>query len=89
VGKHPEKYHCRIVDRPAGRFANNDLLHEDRIGCDPHRFAQGLNKAVYNFMHGIGTDLPVKAWFDFRVPATSIKKNYVKQAIELHRKQPQ
>jgi radical SAM superfamily enzyme YgiQ (UPF0313 family) len=89
VGRHPEKYHCRIVDRPMGRFANNDLLHEDRVGCDPHRFAQGLNKAVYNFMHGIGTDLPVKAWFDFRVPATSIKKNYVKQAIELHRKQPQ
>ena len=87
VGRHPEKYHCRIVDRPVGRFANNDLLHEDSVGCDPHRYAQGLNKAVYNFMHGIGTDLPVKAWFDFRVPAISIKRNYVKQAIELRRKQ--
>jgi hypothetical protein len=81
VGRHPEKYHCRIIDRPAGRFANNDLLHEDTIGCDPHAYAQGLNKAVYNFMHGIGTDLSVKTWFDFRVPAISIKRNYVKQAI--------
>ncbi len=82
VGRHPEKYHCRIIDHPDGRFANNDLLHEDSIGCDPHVYAQGLNKAVYNFMHGIGTDLSVKAWFDFRVPAISIKRNYVKRAIE-------
>ncbi|MCK9418785.1 MAG: radical SAM protein [Nitrospirae bacterium] len=81
VGRHPEKYQCRIIAHPAGSFANNDLLHEDRIGCDPHGYAQGLNKAMYNFMHGIGTDLSVKAWFDFHVPASSIKKNQVKQVI--------
>jgi hypothetical protein len=82
VGRHPEKYRCRIIEHPVGRFANNDLVHEDRIGCDPHLYAQGLNKAVYNFMHGIGTDLSVTAWFDFKVPAISIKRNYVKHAIE-------
>jgi len=81
VGRHPEKYHCRIIDHPVGRFASNDLVHEDSIGCNPHVYAQGLNKAVYNFMHGIGTDLPVNAWFDFQVPAISIKRNYVKQGI--------
>ncbi len=81
VGRHPEKYHCRIIDRPVGRFAINDLVHEDTIGCDPHGYAEGLNKAVYNFMHGIGTDFSIKTWFDFQVPAISIKKNYVKQAI--------
>ncbi len=81
VGRHPGKYHCRIIDHPVGRFAGNDLVHEDSIGCDPHVYALGLNKAVYNFMHGIGTDLSVKAWFDFQVPAISIKRNYVKQAI--------
>jgi len=80
VGRHPEKYHCRIIDHPVGRFAKNDLVHEDRIGCDPHVYAQGLNKAVYNFMHGIGTDLSIKDWFDFQVPAVSIKRNYVEQA---------
>jgi hypothetical protein len=81
VGRHPEKYQCRIIDPPVGRFAANDLVHEDRIGCDPHVYAQGLNKAVYNFMHGIGTDLSIKDWFDFQVPAISIKRNYVEQAI--------
>jgi radical SAM superfamily enzyme YgiQ (UPF0313 family) len=81
VGRHPEKYQCRIIDRPIGKFALNDLVHEDRIGCDPHVYAHGLNKAVYNFMHGIGTDLSVKDWFDFHVPAVSITRNYVEQAI--------
>ncbi len=81
VGKHPERYQCRIIDRPAGRFAANDLVHEDDIGCDPHVYAHGLNKAVYNFMNGIGMDLSIRDWFDFRVPASSIKRNYVERAI--------
>ncbi len=82
VGRHPKKYHCRIIDQPGGRFASNDLLHEDSIGCDPHVYTQGINKAVYNFMHGIGTDFSIKSWFDFRVPAISMKRNYVEQAIK-------
>jgi len=82
VGKNPEKYHCRIVDQPAGGFAKNDLQHEDPAGCDHQAFTQGLNKAVYNFMHGIGTDHPVAEWFDFRVPAISVNRNYVKRAAK-------
>jgi hypothetical protein len=57
VGNDPGKYHCTIAARPAGRFAKNDLVHEDPSGCDHQSFAPGLNKAVYNFMHGIGMDL--------------------------------
>ena len=81
VGKNPGKYGCRILSRPAGKFAKNDLAHEDPSGCVPQVFEQGLNKAVYNFMHGIGMDFPVKDWFDFPVPAISINKNYVERAI--------
>ena len=65
VGRDPEKYHCTIAARPAGRFAKNDLVHEDPTGCDHQSFAQGLNKAVYNYMHGIGMDLAIRSWFDF------------------------
>lgn len=82
VGRHPEKYQCAIPVRPAGRFAKNDLVHKDPLGADPMAFAPGLNKAVYNFMHGIGTDFPVQDWFDMPVPALSVKKNAVKQAIK-------
>jgi radical SAM superfamily enzyme YgiQ (UPF0313 family) len=81
VGKDPAKYQCRIIDRPEGGFAKNDLVHEDPLGCEHQRFASGLNKAVYNFMHGIGTDLSINAWFDFRIPRVSIKNNYVEQMV--------
>jgi hypothetical protein len=81
VGKNPAKYKCSIRKRPAGGFASNDLVHEDRTGCDHLSFAPGLNKAVYNFMHGIGTDFPIKDWFDFRVPAVSVKRTSVREAI--------
>ncbi|RPI10560.1 MAG: radical SAM protein, partial [Acidobacteriales bacterium] len=52
VGKNPQKYSCTIPDRPVGGFANNDLIHDDHSGVEHQAFAQGLNKAVYNFMHG-------------------------------------
>jgi radical SAM superfamily enzyme YgiQ (UPF0313 family) len=84
VGKNPQKYSCTISDRPVGGFANNDLVHVDHSGAAHQPFAQGLNKAVYNFMHGIGTDMAIKDWFDFPVPAISVKRNYVKQAIKIH-----
>lgn len=82
VGKNPQKYACTIPDRPAQGFAVNDLVHLDPGGCDPQPFAQGLNKAVYNFMHGIGTDMAVQEWFAFPVPRSSVKRHYVQQALK-------
>ncbi|MEE9910802.1 MAG: radical SAM protein [Deltaproteobacteria bacterium] len=81
VGKNPQKYSCTISDRPDGGFAENDLVHDDHSGIAHQAFAQGLTKAAYNFMHGIGTDMAIQDWFDFSVPAISVKRNYIKQAI--------
>ncbi len=80
VGRHPEKYSCTIRSRPVGGFAKNDLVHEDPIGCAPRDYAQGLNKAICNYMQGIGTDFPIKGWFDFPVRRVSTKKDRVEQA---------
>ncbi|HLZ19732.1 MAG TPA: radical SAM protein, partial [Smithellaceae bacterium] len=84
VGKNPGKYSCTITECPFGGFARNDVAHNDPVGCEHHVFAPGLNKAVYNFMHGIGTDMAIQDWFEFPVPAISVKKNYIKQAIKIH-----
>lgn len=81
VGMHPQKYGCRLIPLPKGSFAKNDIYHEDKTGCDPTLFSSGLNKAIYNFMHGIGTDFPIQDWFDFRVPKVSVKRHVVQQAI--------
>ena len=82
VGINPQKYSCTISGRPSGGFAANDLVHLDPRGCDHQLFAQGLNKAVYNYMHGIGTDMPIGDWFDFPVPKISVKNNYIRQAMD-------
>ena len=42
---------------------------------DPGRFGDGLRRAVYNFMHGVGLDSDVRTWFDFPMPRASKKKN--------------
>jgi Radical SAM superfamily len=81
VGVNPGPYQCRIVDFPGGGFAKNDLVHEDQTGMDHQRYAQGLNKAVYNFMHGIGMDFSHRDWFDFKVPSISVSRDYVAHAI--------
>jgi len=54
-------------------------VHKDPLGVDPQAFAAGLNKAVYNFMHGIGTAFPLQEWFDVPVPAISVQ-TYDRQA---------
>lgn len=82
VGMNPGKYGCRIPDRPVGGFARNDLVHVDTVGCDHQVFSHGLNKAVYNFMHGLGTAGSARSWFDFQVPAPSIKTNHLKKGVE-------
>jgi hypothetical protein len=35
-------------------------------------------------MHGIGTDMAIQDWFDFPVKASSVKRNYIKQAIKTY-----
>ena len=81
VGRNPEKYHCMIIEGPSGGFAKNDLVHEDPLGCDHQAFSQGLNKAVYNFMYGIGTEFPIREWFDFRVPKALVKQDHVERIV--------
>jgi hypothetical protein len=32
-------------------------------------------------MHGIGLDMPLQDWFDFKIPRTQIPKNYIKRIL--------
>lgn len=70
VGKNPEKYKVVKIGPEKGLFANNDLLHADPTGADHSLYSDGLKKALYNYMHDIGLDAPIRDWFDFRVPKT-------------------
>ena len=69
IGKQPELYGITLKKAPVSTFANNDLAFEDPTGCDHDFFAEGLRRAIYNYMHGLGLESDVRSWFASRVPS--------------------
>jgi hypothetical protein len=82
VGLDPKAFKVNRTDLELGPFANNEVDFEDPIGVDHGLFSEGLRKSLFNYMHGVGFDIPLKNWFDFKVPPTSIPKKYIQQQIE-------
>jgi hypothetical protein len=64
IGKDPAKYGIKIQEEKlkGPRFARNDLPFTDKSGVDHDRFTDGLNRALYNYMNGLGLDEDVRAW---------------------------
>ncbi len=77
----PDKHGVKVTGKQDNPFANNDTSYEDLSGNDPDRFGDGLKKAVYNWMHGAGTDKNIRSWFSFTVPEPKIKKDFVKKIL--------
>ena len=81
VGRNPEEYGITLKPLPLGGFANNDVEFIDPTGVDHEALGQGLNKALYNYMYGIGLDANVRTWFDIPVPKTKVPKDFVARAL--------
>jgi hypothetical protein len=81
VGLHPAGFDVQRIGPVEGPFADNDLDHADPLGADHDRFAEGLRKSLFNYMHGVGLDMPLAKWFTFRVPTTTIPPHYIERAI--------
>lgn len=62
-------------------FANNDVDFVDATGIDHSQFAFGLKKSLFNYMHGIGLDIPLQEWFEFDVPPTSIDPKFIQSGL--------
>lgn len=81
IGINPSEYHITPHYNEIS-FANNDIEFEDKTGINHEIFSFGLKKSLYNYMHGIGFELPLQDWFDFKIPRTNIKKNYIQNCLE-------
>ncbi|MCK5022256.1 MAG: radical SAM protein, partial [Candidatus Pacebacteria bacterium] len=86
VGLNPSGYGV-IPDYKEISFANNDIQFKDKTGIDHDKFSFGLKKSLFNFMHGLGFELPLQDWFDpiaigFKIPKTSIKKDFILRSLE-------
>ena len=82
VGLAPDKFRVKNLIPDLGTFANNDLLHDDPEGADHDLFAEGLRKSLFNYMHGIGYDVPLKQWFDHRVPKPTVPRHLIATFLE-------
>jgi hypothetical protein len=82
VGLNPAAFGVKRLDQQLGTFANNEVDFEDPVGVDHDIFSEGLRKSLFNYMHGIGFELPLKNWFEVKIPATSIPKNYILQQLD-------
>ena len=84
VGLNPKEYGIELIPLPKTTFAKNDIAFIDPTGVDHDVLGQGLKKAIYNYMHGVGFDIKVQSWFDdlgMAIPKTSVPKNYIEKAL--------
>ncbi|WP_027469160.1 B12-binding domain-containing radical SAM protein [Deefgea rivuli] len=82
VGQNPEEFGVTLEKLPEIGFATNDVGFIDPTGVDHDELGQALNKALYNYMHGIGLDDDVRVWFSGKVPRTTIAKHKLAKALQ-------
>lgn len=81
IGKNPDAFGIKIVGPIFKGFAENDLYHKDPTGAKHELYGRGLNLALNNYLNGLGFDVNLSEWFDFKVVKTKVKRDLIKQAI--------
>ncbi len=83
VGMNPSEYGIKLQPLPPGQFAKNDVHFIDPTGVDHDRLGKALNKALYNYMHGICLDQDVRSWFDEKVPRPTVARHKISRALSV------
>jgi radical SAM superfamily enzyme YgiQ (UPF0313 family) len=84
VGLNPQAYGVKLLPLEKGLFAKNDVQFIDPTGVDHALLGRGLNKALYNYMHGIGLEGNVRQWFGEhygQVPKPTVKRDFIERAL--------
>jgi len=84
----PQAYGVQLLPLPEGDFAQNDVGFIDPTplgsGIDHDLLGQGLKKAIYNYMHGVGVDTDVRQWFDLpkgQCPKPTVARHRLAKAL--------
>ncbi|WP_395046158.1 B12-binding domain-containing radical SAM protein [Flavobacterium sp.] len=81
VGMFPEEFGV-IPQTNEITFANNDIQFTDKTGIDHDQFSFGLKKSLFNYMHGICFDYTLQDWFDFKIPKTTVKPDFIYNSLQ-------
>lgn len=82
VGLHPKSNGLRILGPPFEGFAENDLIHRDRVGPAPDWLSEGLRRSLLNYLEGRGLALDVRRWFDHSSPKPLVSSRWVKNLLQ-------
>jgi hypothetical protein len=81
VGMYPEQFKVEKACGTIGTFANNDIVHVDKVGTDHELFSYGLKKSLFNYMHGICFEYPLQEWFEHKVPKTKVDPQFILKCL--------
>jgi len=81
IAADPDAYGITLLPEPEVTFARNEIPFRDPVKADHDKLGEGLRKALFNFMHGVGFDLPVHRWFPGKAPKTSIPPDLVQASL--------
>lgn len=81
VGLNPQAHGIQILGPRFEGFAENDLLHRDRLGTVPAWLGEGLRRAVHAYMEGEGLTRRVSQWFEQPVPVPRIDKDWAAEIL--------
>lgn len=81
IGINPDDYGITLAERPEILFAENDVDFTDPTGTEHEMLGEGLRKALYNYMHGIGFYQPMDFWFERPVARTTMRQDLIAKAV--------
>ncbi len=79
IGINPEKFGAkRTTQCGENSFANNEIPFTSKFDYNLEMVGEGLRTATYNYMLGLGFDVPISKWFSGKVPPPAHPKNLIK-----------
>ena len=82
IGLNPKTHGLRILGPEFSGFAENDLVHRDRVGPTPEWLGEGLRRSMLNFLEGRGLRMDVRQWFDQAAPAPRVSSTWVSRILK-------
>ncbi len=77
----PQNYSVQRVDNKLNSFANNAVDYCEESDIDYKKVGKALQASLYNYMQGIGFEIPLKNWFEDKAAVPTINKNYLNKLI--------
>ncbi len=81
IAADPDAFGIKLLPEPPASFARNEIPFEDPVHCDHDRLGEGLRVSLYNFMHGVGLEKDVRAWFTHKAPKPTVPHNFIANAL--------